>query len=297
MRLPVNDIEKWYVAGGFGDKRTTYIHEAVDLNLKTGGDTDLGQPLFAIADGEVTSVHNHTSSPTFGKHVHIQHDGAWGRVYSHYAHCSEILVKPGDKVREEQIIAKVGKSGTTYAHCHFAIKKEPTGIDGIAKTQEDLKKWVDPIQFILEWARKSGTNMEWLIEYFRTNFQIDLTKSEGEIRGQLQGLVDAKNNYESAKNSLEKTQKELEEARVEASTWETRYEQAFKRGEELDEQIKEKNRTIADREQENFELKRKLQDIEGKVCLPEEEYERLSSKECLKRYTRFQLFIELFRRR
>lgn len=148
MRLPVNEYDKWYIATQFGEKVDYGYHEAVDLNLKTGGDTDLGQPLYAIADGEVTSVHNHTAIPTFGNHVHIKHDGPWGTVYSHYAHCFSIAVKVGDKVSEGQEIAKVGKSGTTAAHSHFAIKLQPTGIDAVAHTKEELKKWTDPIAFI-----------------------------------------------------------------------------------------------------------------------------------------------------
>lgn len=151
MRKPVNDFEKWYDAHPFGTKTDYGYHEAADLNLKTGGDTDLGQPLFAIADGIVTSVHLHTSSANFGNHIHIKHDGPWGTVWSHYAHCSEILTTEGSTVKEGDLIARVGKSGTVYSHLHFAIKLEPTGIDGIAKTSEDLKKWTNPIQFIEKW--------------------------------------------------------------------------------------------------------------------------------------------------
>src|SRR3990167_9852669 len=133
MRLPIEDFDKWYDAQSYGNKTSYGYHEGCDLNLKSGGDTDLGQPIFAIAEGEVTSVHNHTGIPTFGNHVHIQHDGAWGRIWCHYAHCQDIFVKSGDKVDEEQKIATLGKSGTQSGHLHFAIKKEPTGVDGLAK--------------------------------------------------------------------------------------------------------------------------------------------------------------------
>ena len=173
MRLPVEDWESWYSAQEFEAKTSYGYHDGEDINLKTGGDTDLGQPLYAISDGEVTSVHSHTSKPTFGNHVHIAHDGAWGRVWCHYAHCDDIRVKVGDKVSEGQIVATLGKSGTTYAHLHWAIKLQPAGVDGIAKTLDDLKKWTNPIEFVLEWSRKTGGNMDWLTEYFRTQFDID----------------------------------------------------------------------------------------------------------------------------
>jgi len=153
MRFPVDNYERdWYSAQGFGKKVTnTYWHEGEDLNLKTGGDTDLGQPIFAIAEGIVTSVHNHVGGNSFGKHIHIKHVGLWGSCWSHCSHCLEILVKEGDKVTEGQRIALLGKSGTDVAHLHFAIKREATGIDAIATTEEELKKWHNPLEFIRKW--------------------------------------------------------------------------------------------------------------------------------------------------
>lgn len=156
MRWPVGkdeaDFKKnWYNAQGFGVKTSYGYHEGDDFNLKTGGDSDLGQPIYAIADGEVTSVHNHTTKPTFGNHVHIRHDGPWGSIYSHCAHCQSISVKVGDRVVEGQEVAKLGKSGTDFAHLHFAIKLQPTGIDGIAKTLDQLSMWTDPTAFIEQW--------------------------------------------------------------------------------------------------------------------------------------------------
>lgn len=158
MRYPQDDFKtKWYIAQGFGEQTSYGYHDGVDLNLKTGGDTDLGQPIYAIADGIVTSIHNHISTNTFGNHIHIEHTGAWGKVFCHYAHCQSIVVKVGDMVKEGQVVAYVGKSGTVYAHNHWSIKREPTGIDGIAKTQDDLKKWTDPILFVEQWMSPQNT--------------------------------------------------------------------------------------------------------------------------------------------
>ena len=156
MRFPVDDFyTKWNITAGFGfGQKTDYgSHEAVDLNDNLGGNNDLGKPLYAIAKGIVTSVHNHTTKPSFGKHLHIKIDGKWGTRYVHYAHCDTVLVKEGDTVEEGQQVATVGNSGTVWAHCHLALKKEPTGIDAIAKTLDDLKKWEDPIKFIEAWMK------------------------------------------------------------------------------------------------------------------------------------------------
>ena len=289
MRLPVDNWESWYIASGYGDKRETYIHQGADVNLKTGGDTDLGQPIFAIADGEVTSTHNHSGMPTFGNHVHIQHDGPWGRIWCHYAHCQDIFIRSGDKVIEGQKIATLGKSGTQSAHLHFCIKKEPTGVDGIAKTLDDLKKWTDPIQFVLEWARKTGTNMEWLVEYFRTQFNVDLTKPEGEVRGLLQGVVHAYKKVEEYKAQVNKLQKQLEGQASEIGALEQRLQTIEANRIKLDEELKEKVRLLGDKETFIFQLQRQLKDFEGKVAITEEEYLKLTDTSVLKRYTKFQL--------
>jgi hypothetical protein len=151
MRFPTdNFLTDWNTTAGYeyGDKTDYGYHEADDLNLNGGGNIDLGQPLYAVAEGEITSVHTHTGSPTFGKHLHLKFQADGKDYYAHYAHCNEIYVTEGQKVKQGDKIATVGNSGTTFAHCHFAIKNQPTGIDGLAKTTDDLKKWEPPIAFI-----------------------------------------------------------------------------------------------------------------------------------------------------
>jgi hypothetical protein len=59
-------------------------------------------------------------------------------------------------ITEGQIIGRVGKSGTPYAHLHFAIfKVDPVafGIDNIANTTNELNQyWEDPVAFINTWS-------------------------------------------------------------------------------------------------------------------------------------------------
>lgn len=153
MNYPVHHWSLWYSAQAHGVKTDYGYHDGEDINLKTGGNTDEGQDILAIADGIVTSVHIHTNSNNFGKHIHIAHEGSWGKVWCHFAHCSDILVQEGDQVKGGQVVAKVGRTGTVYSHLHWAIKREPTRIDGIARTQEDLKKWTAPIPFVETWMK------------------------------------------------------------------------------------------------------------------------------------------------
>lgn len=187
MRYPVQDWSKWYSAQGFGNKTSYGFHDGEDINLLTGGNSDLGQPLFAIADGEVTSVHEHTTG--FGKHIHIKHIGEWGEIYCHYAHCDSISVKLGDKVTEGQQIATLGSTGNSqYAHLHWAIKLAPTGIDGIADTLERLKLWTAPIEFIEKWSKVETQKSEEVIR-----LEKDLAEQQQQVRnyvGQVEGLTE-----------------------------------------------------------------------------------------------------------
>ena len=55
----------------------------------------------------------------YGKHVKVQD----GDLITLYAHCSEILVKEGQKVNKGETIAKVGSTGnSTGPHLHFEIR-------------------------------------------------------------------------------------------------------------------------------------------------------------------------------
>lgn len=186
MRYPVQDWSKWYSAQSFGNKTTYGFHDGEDINLLTGGNSDLGQPLLAIADGEVTSVHEHTTG--FGKHIHIKHVGEWGEVYCHYAHCDSISVKLGDKVTEGQQVATLGSTGNSaYSHLHWSIKLAPTGIDGIADTLERLKLWTAPIEFVERWSKVEVQKSEEVVR-----LESDLAeqrKQVSNLQGQVNGLL------------------------------------------------------------------------------------------------------------
>lgn len=61
-----------------------------------------------------------------GKHLEITN----GEISTLYAHCSEILVKEGDKIKQGDEIAKVGDTGnSTGPHLHFEIMRQERVID------------------------------------------------------------------------------------------------------------------------------------------------------------------------
>lgn len=154
MRYPHNNFpQDWSLTAGyeFNDITSYGRHDGQDVNDKKGGDSDLGQPIFAEADGVIDLIHNHTSKPTFGNHYFLRIEGPWGTRWMHHGHCLEIYSKQGDKVKEGQLIAKIGKSGTDYSHDHWSCCKQITG-DNVANSVAELNQyWEDPIKFVEKW--------------------------------------------------------------------------------------------------------------------------------------------------
>jgi murein DD-endopeptidase MepM/ murein hydrolase activator NlpD len=149
----------WYLAQGFGAVTTYGRHEGIDLNLKTGGDSDLGQPLYAVANGQVVYYHRNSHPTTgFGRHLVIRIDGPWGTRWCHYCHMEDAdFLGSSQTVTEGQMVGRLGKSGNSpSAHLHFAILKvDPatSGIDNIANNETELNQvWEDPISFINTWS-------------------------------------------------------------------------------------------------------------------------------------------------
>ena len=121
----------WYVFTDF-NKNVNYdgspytdndYHPAEDWNGNGGGNTELGQPVYAIAVGRVIYVQY--SSSGFGNMVQIVHHLSSGEyVLSMYAHLDQIMVSEGDLVYSTTQIGTVGNSGTQYAHLHWEIRQQ-----------------------------------------------------------------------------------------------------------------------------------------------------------------------------
>ncbi|MFQ6062573.1 MAG: PKD domain-containing protein, partial [Methanosarcinales archaeon] len=100
-------------------------HEGEDWNGDGGGDTDLGDPVYAIGSGKVYNAAEDDPGEG-GYDVGINHTlENGGNVRSVYVHLKEdsIIVKKGDEVSRGQKIAQIGKSGgVASAHLHFEIR-------------------------------------------------------------------------------------------------------------------------------------------------------------------------------
>ena len=100
-------------------KKTTF-HAGIDIPAPKGS------AIVAAADGKVTMA---KTNGGYGKCVKIDHGSG---IIAIYAHCNEMLVKVGDKVKKGDLIAKVGTTGrSTGNHLHFEVRVNGKTVDPI----------------------------------------------------------------------------------------------------------------------------------------------------------------------
>lgn len=142
----------WYVALGFNQEYQSSrgrrsVHPGIDLNLRSGGDTDLGQPVLAAADGEVVAS---GTWPVWGNLVLLRHPlPGGGFLWTQYAHLAQRYVGQGDAVGRGQQIGTIGKGdGRRFlAHLHFEIRQRevPAAYWPGADRPAVLRNYVDPL--------------------------------------------------------------------------------------------------------------------------------------------------------
>ncbi len=107
----------------FGE-RTDPITEGSDYHKGVDIGADEGDRIRAVYDGRVISTGCDDRS---GKYVFLEHEKD---VVTFYCHCSEILVKKGDKVNQGDTIALVGSTGySTGPHLHFEVRIMGVSVD------------------------------------------------------------------------------------------------------------------------------------------------------------------------
>ena len=121
-------------------------HTGDDLNGIGGMNTDLGDPVFAAAEGLV--VYSGIPSPGWGPVLILAHRLADGRYFqTMYAHLHQIDVALGSLVGRGQKIATVGTAEGRYpAHLHYEIRTGH-GIDIGAGYHAHPLNRVDPVAF------------------------------------------------------------------------------------------------------------------------------------------------------
>jgi murein DD-endopeptidase MepM/ murein hydrolase activator NlpD len=138
-------------------------HFGEDWNGRGGGDSDLGDPVYAIADGIVTLAANVRTG--WGNVVltrHAYRDPSSGQVKyidTLNGHLDRIMVRTGQLIKRGQQIGTIGTNFGMYpAHLHFEIRHNIH--IGMARSgvPSDLVNWADPTQFINKYRK---LNREW----------------------------------------------------------------------------------------------------------------------------------------
>ena len=135
LRWTLDGREQWFDAAGVGEQREGFsmpvsgarmtsnfgmrfhpilgfsrMHQGVDLAAP------YGTPIVAASDGVVRFAGWHGGHGNF---VQIAHAGGMG---TGYGHMSRYIVRPGQNVRQGQLIGYVGSTGlSTGPHCHFEV--------------------------------------------------------------------------------------------------------------------------------------------------------------------------------
>ncbi len=137
--------DEWYNALDFGENN----HLGEDWNKNSGGNTDCGEAVFAVADGRIVYAEN--AGIGWGNVVIIEHELADGkRVRSLYGHLRKILKNSGEVKRREQI-GEVGNADGRYlCHLHLELREEtcPMWNEAGGGYSSDRKGWLDPSDFI-----------------------------------------------------------------------------------------------------------------------------------------------------
>lgn len=95
------------------------VHTGVDIAMEQG------TPINAVLDGEVILVEK--SETGYGYHFAIN---SGKNTISLYAHCSEILVEKGQKIKRGDVVGKVGTTGnSTGNHLHIEVIKDGVPIN------------------------------------------------------------------------------------------------------------------------------------------------------------------------
>ncbi len=107
----------WPVLGNvvsyFGTKKGLVTNKGIDIAAEEGSN------VIAADDGLVSFAEENMKG--LGKTVIIDHGNGFSTVY---AHNSDILVKAGEEVNRNQVIAKVGKTGrASEPYLHFQVRK------------------------------------------------------------------------------------------------------------------------------------------------------------------------------
>jgi murein DD-endopeptidase MepM/ murein hydrolase activator NlpD len=152
------------------------FHTGVDYAVPVGTD------VLAVADGEIT---NANWGKSYGVQLVQKLDGGWFI----YAHLSKALVKPGDKVKEGQVIAKSGNTGnSTGPHLHAELRTkahwssgtdlDPAALIGTKKTSVVKKVQAKAVAPVVKKQAKVTVSQEIINELKAGSMNENLAKAK-----------------------------------------------------------------------------------------------------------------------
>ena len=121
MLWPVNGA----VSSGFGKRGRRSLHSGIDIPMPRGAS------IRAARDGVVKLVASAKSRSFrgYGNVVIVDHGGG---IATLYAHCLNIEVRQGQRVRQGETLATVGRTGrATTNHVHFEVRVNGKPVDPI----------------------------------------------------------------------------------------------------------------------------------------------------------------------
>lgn len=138
-------------------------HFGEDWNGRKGGNSDLGDPVYAVADGIVTlaaNVHTGWGNVVLTRHAYREPtSGEVKYIDTLNGHLHKIMVKTGQTIKRGQQIGTIGTNFGMYpAHLHFEMRHDITIGMFRSNVPSDLNHWADPTQFINAHRRM---NREW----------------------------------------------------------------------------------------------------------------------------------------
>jgi len=121
-------------------------HLGDDWNGIGGGNSDLGDSIYAISNGYISETKDYEGG--WGNVIRIVHLYKDELYESLYAHCDSIIVSSNRFIKKGEQIATIGNcNGTYYAHLHLEIRNEiDKDIRGGYSTV--TTGYLDPTEFI-----------------------------------------------------------------------------------------------------------------------------------------------------
>jgi murein DD-endopeptidase MepM/ murein hydrolase activator NlpD len=185
------DAQGYYKARGFRPNG----HLGEDWDGLGGGNTDLGNPVYSIADGVVVfarDVHLGWGNVVIVRHA-FREAGAVKNIDALYGHLNSILVRAGQNVRRGQQLATIGTAHGVYdAHLHFEIRKNIAIGMSRAAFRRDFTNYCDPSKFLLSHRR---------LQTARTTYPIAMNTFAHDAKYNVDGLRNFRRRSQSTSQS------------------------------------------------------------------------------------------------